>query len=149
MTVSKCWLPELDDHVGMDLDTGNNKGENHVSSSSNGLPQNLFDIDDVEVEVVSCLSSRPSSVPPSDIADTSSGYGITFEMDNDPLPQAASRKRARHVAQSGESSDEEDILIRPVKKSSKKAKVGLKSEYKPCCKSNFCLSDSLKGCTVR
>ena len=133
----------------MDLDAGNNEGENHVSSSSNGLPQNLFDIDDDEVEVVSRLSSRPSSVPPSDIADTSSGYDITFEMDNDPLPQAASRKRARHVAQSGESSDEEDILIRPVKKSLKKAKVGLKSEYKPCRESNFCLSDSSKGCAVR
>jgi hypothetical protein len=59
------------------------------------------------------------------MADTSSGYDLTFDMDDDPPPQeSVSRKRARRSTLSGDSSDGEEVK-RPIKKYSKKARVGL------------------------
>jgi hypothetical protein len=80
-------------------------------------PQNPFDIDDANVE----MSSVPSLPPTSDIDNTSSGHDMASDFNDNDLPPV-SRKRARNISVSDEATGDE-LVQKPVKKSSRKAKV--------------------------
>jgi hypothetical protein len=82
--------------------------------------QNLFDIDDVNVEMSSYAPSLP---PTSDIDYTSSGYNVASDFNDNDLPPV-SRKRAHGISGSDESSGDK-LVQKPVKKSSRKGKVCL------------------------